>query len=179
MCGWFPCAGENGGADTGPSPVDRRKASSKHHLICDGSGTPFKVITTEANVNDVTRTLALVDGIPPVAGRPGRPRRRPDALLGDKATTPRPTMTNCGNGGSCLSSHARDHRTSRVWASFATSWNRLSPCSIVQTSRRPLGTPNRTPRSLRFPGLQRHLLETAQEGLLLIAPQMISASPAS
>ncbi|RPK55633.1 Transposase DDE domain protein [Streptomyces sp. ADI96-02] len=26
----------------------------------------------------------LVDGIPPVAGRPGRPRRRPDALLGDK-----------------------------------------------------------------------------------------------
>ncbi|MGW8358770.1 transposase, partial [Streptomyces wedmorensis] len=29
-------------------------------------------------------TLALVDGIPPVAGRPGRPRRRPQALLADK-----------------------------------------------------------------------------------------------
>ncbi|WP_442813583.1 transposase [Streptomyces sp. NBC_01244] len=41
-------------------------------------------MTTAANVNDVTQTLALVDGIPPVAGRPGRPRRRPDALLGDK-----------------------------------------------------------------------------------------------
>ncbi|MGW3099670.1 transposase [Streptomyces sp. NPDC001102] len=40
--------------------------------------------TTAANVNDVTQTLALVDGIPPVAGKPGRPRRRPDALLGDK-----------------------------------------------------------------------------------------------
>lgn len=39
---------------------------------------------TAANVNDVTQTLALVDGIPPVAGRPGRPRRRPEALLGDK-----------------------------------------------------------------------------------------------
>ncbi|MET7549686.1 hypothetical protein ABZS94_28605 [Streptomyces sp. NPDC005500] len=26
----------------------------------------------------------MVDGIPPVAGRPGRPRRRPEALLGDK-----------------------------------------------------------------------------------------------
>ncbi|MFJ8036021.1 transposase [Streptomyces sp. NPDC096032] len=26
-----------------------------------------------------------VDGIPPVAGRPGRPRRQPDAVLGDKA----------------------------------------------------------------------------------------------
>ncbi|MBT2509215.1 IS5 family transposase [Streptomyces sp. ISL-98] len=75
---------KNGGAKTGPSPVDRRKAGSKHHLICDGRGTPLKVITTAANVNDVTQTLALVDGIPPVAGRPGRPRRRPEALLGDK-----------------------------------------------------------------------------------------------
>ncbi|MEU4359238.1 transposase [Streptomyces virginiae] len=54
------------------------------HLICDGRGTPLKVITTAANVNDVTQTLALLDGIPPVAGRPGWPRRRPDALLGDK-----------------------------------------------------------------------------------------------
>jgi IS5 family transposase len=42
------------------------------------------VITTGANVNDVTQTLALVDGVPPVAGRPGRPRRRPAALLADK-----------------------------------------------------------------------------------------------
>ncbi|MCX5498103.1 IS5 family transposase [Streptomyces sp. NBC_00052] len=73
-----------GGSDTGPSPVDRRKTGSKHHLICDGRGTPLKVITTAANVNDVTQTLALVDGIPPVAGRPGRPRHRPEALLGDK-----------------------------------------------------------------------------------------------
>ncbi|ATZ28565.1 Transposase DDE domain protein [Streptomyces lavendulae subsp. lavendulae] len=64
-----------------PSPVDRRKTGSKHHLICDGRGTPLKVITTAANVNDVTQTLALVDGLPPVAGRPGR---RPEALLGDK-----------------------------------------------------------------------------------------------
>ncbi|WUQ01488.1 IS5 family transposase [Streptomyces sp. NBC_00247] len=79
-----PTSARKRGADTGPSPVDRRKTGSKHHLICDGRGTPLKVITTAANVNDVTQTLALVDGIPPVAGRPGRPRRRPEALLGDK-----------------------------------------------------------------------------------------------
>ncbi|WP_443034195.1 IS5 family transposase [Streptomyces sp. BE147] len=72
------------GRRTGPSPVDRRKTGSKHHLTRDGRGTPLKVITTSANVNDVTRTLALVDGIPPVAGRPGWPRRRPETLLGDK-----------------------------------------------------------------------------------------------
>lgn len=85
MCGRLPHPRERkGGADPGPSPVDRRKTGSKHHLIRDGCGTPLKVITTAANVNDVTQTLALVDGIPPAAVRPGRPRRRPDALLGDK-----------------------------------------------------------------------------------------------
>ncbi|WP_406427039.1 IS5 family transposase [Streptomyces sp. NBC_00147] len=73
------------GAATGPSPVDRRKTGSKHHLICDGRGTPLHVITTAANVNDITKTLAPVDGIPPVAGRPGRPRRQPESVLGDKA----------------------------------------------------------------------------------------------
>ncbi|GHH29542.1 hypothetical protein GCM10018780_87730 [Streptomyces lanatus] len=52
-------------------------------MICDGRGTPLKVVTA-ANVNDVIQTLALVHGIPPVAGRPGRPRRRPNSLLGDK-----------------------------------------------------------------------------------------------
>ncbi|MEV4048464.1 IS5 family transposase [Streptomyces sp. NPDC049744] len=72
------------GEDTGPSPVDRRKTGSRHHLICDGRGTPLKAITTAASVNDVTQTPALVDSVPPVAGRPGRPRRRPEALLGDK-----------------------------------------------------------------------------------------------
>ncbi|MDQ0776366.1 hypothetical protein QF026_004832 [Streptomyces aurantiacus] len=38
----------------------------------------MKVVTTAANVNDVAQTLAMVDGIPPAAGCPGRPRRRPD-----------------------------------------------------------------------------------------------------
>ncbi|MFC7267274.1 transposase [Streptomyces lutosisoli] len=80
-------ARKKGGAATGPSPVDRRKTGSKYIgcLICDGKGTPLHVITTAANVNDVTQTLHLVDGIPPVAGRPGRPRRRPESVLGDKA----------------------------------------------------------------------------------------------
>jgi transposase len=85
LCGRLPPPREKGGAATGPSPVDRRKTGSKHHLICDGKGTPFHVITTAANVNDGTQTLALVDSIPAVAGRPGHPRKRPEAVLGDKA----------------------------------------------------------------------------------------------
>ncbi|WP_185993010.1 transposase [Streptomyces sp. 130] len=92
-----------------PTPVDRRKTGSKHHLICDGRGTPLKVMTTAANVNDVTQTLALVDGIPPVAGRPADDRRPCSAT---KATTPTPTATNSVADESCPSSPARDHPTS-------------------------------------------------------------------
>ncbi|WP_079161075.1 transposase [Streptomyces fodineus] len=57
------------GTAIGPSPVDRRKTGSKHHLICDGKDIPLHVITTAANVNVVTQILALVDGIPLVAIR--------------------------------------------------------------------------------------------------------------
>ncbi|MFE2463140.1 transposase [Streptomyces sp. NPDC059402] len=50
---------------------------AKLHLICDGHGAALTVVTTAANVNDVAQALVLVDGIPPVAGRPGRPCCRP------------------------------------------------------------------------------------------------------
>src|SRR5207237_7225653 len=33
-----PSAGEKGGAKVGPSPVDRGRAGSKHHLLVDGGG---------------------------------------------------------------------------------------------------------------------------------------------
>jgi transposase len=82
--GRLPRARERRGRHDGPSPVDRRKSSSKHHLINDGNGIPMKVITTAGNVNDVTQTVALVDAIPLVAGRVSHPRKHPDALLGDK-----------------------------------------------------------------------------------------------
>jgi IS5 family transposase len=93
---------KKGGAATGSSPVDRRKTGSKHHLTCDGKGTPLHVITTAANVNDITQTLALVEGIPPVAGCPGRLRRRPEAVLGDKAYDSRAVRRELRRAGSCL-----------------------------------------------------------------------------
>lgn len=40
---------------------------------------------TAANVNDGTMLVPLVDAIPPVRGRVGAPRRRPDAVTADKA----------------------------------------------------------------------------------------------
>jgi hypothetical protein len=47
-----------GGAGTGPSPVNRGKPGSKHHLICDGNGTPIYVLTSGANVPDISRAAA-------------------------------------------------------------------------------------------------------------------------
>jgi transposase len=64
--------------------VDRRKAGSKHHLITDGGGVPLGCLLTAANCNDVTQLLPLLDAIPPVRGKRGRPRRRPQVLLGDR-----------------------------------------------------------------------------------------------
>jgi transposase len=40
---------------------------------------------TGANRHDVTQLLPLVDAAPPVAGKPGRPRRRFRAIQGDRA----------------------------------------------------------------------------------------------
>jgi len=65
--------------------VDRRKNGSKHHLLTDGNGTPMATTLTGANRHDVNELLPLVDAVPPVAGKPGRPRHRFDAVQGDRA----------------------------------------------------------------------------------------------
>jgi len=53
-------------------------------VICDAQGVPLAVTLTGANVNDVTQLQLLVEAIPPVRGERGRPRRRPDAVQGDR-----------------------------------------------------------------------------------------------
>ena len=77
-------AGENGGAETGPSPVDRGRPGSKHHLLVDGSGIPLACSVTGGNRNDVTQLIPLLDGVPAVRGALGRPRRQPDTLIADR-----------------------------------------------------------------------------------------------
>jgi transposase len=72
-----------GGDRTGPNPTDRAKRGSKRHLICDGRGVPLAVGLTGANRNDSQEALALADAIPPLHGARGRPRQRPDCVLGD------------------------------------------------------------------------------------------------
>ncbi|MCE7007119.1 IS5 family transposase [Kibdelosporangium philippinense] len=74
-----------GGPKTGPSPVDRARTGSKHHLITEGHGIPLQVSLTGGNRNDVTQLMPLIQALPPVRGRRGRPRRRPDTVFADRA----------------------------------------------------------------------------------------------
>lgn len=80
----LPRPGRSTGPKSGPSPVDRARAGSKHHVLTDGQGIPLAVSLTGGNRNDVTQLLPLLDKIPAVAGVVGRPRHRPDALLADR-----------------------------------------------------------------------------------------------
>lgn len=73
-----------GGKKTGPNPTDRGKPGSKHHVLTDANGVPLVVRLTGANAHDLTELLDLVDGIPPLQGKRGRPRRRPARVQGDR-----------------------------------------------------------------------------------------------
>ena len=78
------------GAQTGPNPTDRRKKGTKHHVLTSANGIPLAARITGANRNDITQLLPLVDAVPPVAGKVGRPRRRPKTLYGDRAYDSQP-----------------------------------------------------------------------------------------
>jgi len=78
-------ASEKGGSATGPSPVDRARNGSKHHLLVDATGIPLAWTLTGSNRNDVTQLVPLVERVPPVRGKVGRPRRRPDRVTADRA----------------------------------------------------------------------------------------------
>ena len=74
-----------GGEHTGPNPTDRGKPGSKHHLASEAGGLPLVTKLTAANVPDGTQLLELIDAIPPVRGKVGAPRFRPDVVVADKA----------------------------------------------------------------------------------------------
>ena len=73
-----------GGEETGPSPVDRSKLGSKHAILTDGQGVPLVIDTIPANTPDAHQAEPLVDAVPPIAGKPGHPRKHPDHVMGDR-----------------------------------------------------------------------------------------------
>ncbi|TDT42579.1 transposase [Streptomyces sp. BK208] len=58
-------SGPSKGDHVGPSPVDRARPGSQHHLIVDRHGTSLAVTLTGGNRHDVTQLLPLPDAVPP------------------------------------------------------------------------------------------------------------------
>ena len=69
---------------TGSNPTDRARPGSKHRLITEAQGIPLAVILTGANRHDVTQLHALVDAIPPIRGKRGRPLSNPPVVQGNR-----------------------------------------------------------------------------------------------
>ncbi len=75
---------QKGGDATGPNPTDRGRPGTKRHLATDRQGIPLAVLLTGANVHDSVPFEALIDAIPAISEKRGRPRQRPDKLHADK-----------------------------------------------------------------------------------------------
>jgi len=71
--------------DSGPNPTDRARPGVKHHVLTDAQGIPLAYDVTPANTPDVAELLPLVHSVPPVGGKPGRPKQRPKRIQGDRA----------------------------------------------------------------------------------------------
>ena len=151
--------GRSGRPKTGPSPADRARPGSKHHLITEAHGIPLAVTLTGGNRNDVTQLLPLIEAIPPVRGRRGRPRQRPDAIYADR-----------GYYHDKYRAQVREKDITPVIARRSTrarlglgTYRRAVPgaAALVPAATHPLGDPRRYPRSLPQPGLRHHLLAPA------------------
>jgi transposase len=73
-----------GGENTGKNPTDRGKLGTKHQIITDAHGIPLATTATGSNVSDKTGAIPVVDKIPPVSGKVGRPRQRPENVYADR-----------------------------------------------------------------------------------------------
>lgn len=54
-------------------------------MITDGNGIPPAVSLGGGNRNDILQLMPLLEAIPPVRGKVGKPRRRPRTLYADRA----------------------------------------------------------------------------------------------
>ena len=57
------------------------------------------VKTTPAKVHDATPAVSLLEAMPPIPGPPGRPRQKPDVVLGDRAYGTRKNIEACRRRG--------------------------------------------------------------------------------
>jgi hypothetical protein len=85
------------GALTGPSPVDRARTGSKHHLITDSHGIPLAISLTGGNRNDVTQLCRWSMASAQSLGEPVDPASEPTGFSLTVAMTTTSTAGNCAH----------------------------------------------------------------------------------
>ena len=65
-------------------------------MITEAHGIPLAISLTGGNRNDVTQLMPLIEAIPPVRGRRGRPRRRPEKVCADRGYDHDKYRSRCG-----------------------------------------------------------------------------------
>ncbi|GAA0330902.1 hypothetical protein GCM10010151_20900 [Actinoallomurus spadix] len=89
--------------------------TTKVHLAVDGRGLPLALVLTPGNVHDATMVEAVMDAVRiPRVGK-GRPRTRPDRVLGDKAYSSRAIRAWCRRHGIAATiPERRDQQANRL-----------------------------------------------------------------
>jgi IS5 family transposase len=108
--------------------VDRGEAGTKRNLLVDGEGTPLGLTLSPANRHDAVELGAVLDAAPPVRGRPGRPRRRPGKLHGDKGYDHRRCGDPCRRRG--IAPRIARRGVSRATASAGTAGGSSGPSGL-------------------------------------------------
>ena len=113
--------------------------ASKYHLVIDATGLPLAVGLSAANTHDSQLLEPMVDAVPAVIGprgRPGRPRRRPAKLHGDKGYDYPTCRRLLRRRGITPRIARRGSRRRPGWAATAGRWNAPWPgCWRIGASR--------------------------------------------
>ncbi|GAA4898589.1 hypothetical protein GCM10023203_61240 [Actinomycetospora straminea] len=86
-----PGSDEPGWAEPDHHAIGRSRGglTTKLHLLTDGQGRPLVLLLTPGNVNDCPTFPQLIAGLRVAKPGPGRPRTRPNHVLGDKGYSSR------------------------------------------------------------------------------------------
>jgi len=87
--------------------------TSKIHLAVDGRGLPMSVLLTPGQAGDNPQLLPLLDEISVRRDGPGRPRKRPDRVVADKAYSHPSTRAAMRRRGIAFTSPERDDQIAR------------------------------------------------------------------
>ena len=140
-------------------------------MITEAHGIPLAVSLTGGQRNDVTQLMPLIEAIPPVRGRRGRPRQRPVRVYADRGYDHDKYRRQVRDNGitPVIARRSTEHGSGLgVLPLGGRAVHRAA--ALVPAAADPLGDPRRHPRGLPQPRLRHHLLAPPAEPLTLLGP---------